>query len=219
MGLPGLRFGVFMDGNYLYRVSNFYKFDHSRGKRIAFNALVPYLVRKISEIEKMDEALVKCVEAHWFKGKMTMAQLYKKYPGEQERLRYMESERYVDDSLMYEGITQHNFPLRMHPNGEIEEKGIDVWLAAETLELNQLKHMDVICLVACDSDFVPLVKKITSAGTKVYLMSWDMVTTNGIETRTSQMLINESHVYLPMHEMIDSRDNRTREMTDGLFLK
>jgi len=219
MPLQTMRFGVFMDGNYLYRVSNYYKFDHSRGKRIAFNSLIPFLTRKMAELEVLDERMVHCVESHWFKGKMTMNQLFKKYPEAADRLRYMESERYVDDSLMYEGITQHNFPLRMHPNGEIEEKGIDVWLANEALELAYLKKLDAVALVACDSDFVSLVRKINGMGTKVYLISWDMTNSAGNETRTSQALINECHVYLPMHEIIDSRDTRTRELADTLFLK
>ncbi|MFY8034872.1 MAG: NYN domain-containing protein, partial [Flexibacteraceae bacterium] len=207
-----IRFAVFLDGNFLYRVSNFYKFDHPRGKRIAFNGILPFLTRKIADTERVEEKLVHSVESHWFKGRMTMNQLYKKYPVEQDRLRYLESERYVDDALMFEGITQHSFPLRMNQLGEIEEKGIDVWLANEALELTYLKKFDVVALVACDSDFVSLVRKLNGMGTKVYLISWDMTSTNGNETRTSQALINECHEYLPMHEIIDSRDSKNRDM-------
>jgi uncharacterized LabA/DUF88 family protein len=210
------RFAVFMDGNYLYKVSNFYKFEHFRHQRISFEGLISFLKKQVAEREKVDETLCHCVDSHWFKGKMTMPQVVKRYSNELERLRFLEGERYVDDALMFEGITQHVFPVKMDTNGDIEEKGIDVWLANEALELSYLKRFDVVALVACDTDFVPLIRKLNALGVRVMLISWDLVSkTHTI--RTSQQLIDECAYYIPMHELIDSRDTKMREIVDRVF--
>ncbi len=77
--------------------------------------------------------------------------------------------------------------------------------------------IDVLALVACDSDYVPLVRKLNSIGTRVMLMAWDF-NTDRSETRTSQALINECSYPTMMHEVIDNRANARDPVIDGLFV-
>jgi cold shock CspA family protein len=93
-------------------------------------------------------------------------------------------------------------------DGVRQEKGIDVWIAVEALELTYTKRFDVVVLIASDSDFVPLVRKMNALGSRVMILSWtfDYTGENGQRyiTRTSQDLLDEASYPLPMHELIDA---------------
>lgn len=98
-----------------------------------------------------------------------------------------------------------------------KEVGIDVWLALEAYDLAVHKKFDVLALVACDGDYVPLVRKLNSIGTRVVLLAWDFKTERS-ETRTSQLLINECSYPIMMHEEIDNRARQRDPIIDGLFV-
>jgi cold shock CspA family protein len=108
----------------------------------------------------------------------------------------------------------------MGPHGE---KGIDVWLALEAFELAMYKRFDVLVLIACDGDFVPLVRKLNTLGTRVMLLGWDFTVSepgrDDRETRTSQNLIDEVTYPVLMHQVIDDRANHRDALISGLFLK
>jgi uncharacterized LabA/DUF88 family protein len=211
------RMAIFLDGSYLYRVSTFYKFDHGVRKRISFDGLINYLRKRVAKIEEIDESLCLVTENHWFKGKLSMPQIRTKYPDDTERLRFMEGERSVDDALMFRGITQHTFPVKVDTDGYIEEKGIDVWLANEALQLAYRKAAEIVVLVASDTDFVPLVRKLSGMGIRTLLVGWDVQNAQGLSLRTSQYLINECAYYLPLHEYIDSKDATIRKEVEEIF--
>ncbi len=57
----------------------------------------------------------------------------------------------------------------------LAEKGLDVWFALETYEMTLLKRYDVTVLVACDRDYLPLVRKLNALGGAVMVLGWDFV--------------------------------------------
>jgi cold shock CspA family protein len=77
-------------------------------------------------------------------------------------------------------------------------------------------------LVACDGDFLPLVRKLNTLGTRVMLLGWDFKYTdrNGREreTKTAQFLLDESSYPLMMHQIIDDRSLRNDPIINGLFI-
>ena len=79
--------------------------------------------------------------------------------------------------------------LPLGPEGA--EKGIDVWLALEAFELTIYRRYDVSVLLACDCDFLPLVRKLNTIGTRVMFLGWDFSyvdrNSQDRETRTSQV--------------------------------
>ena len=117
------------------------------------------------------------------------------------------NDRVFDDILMSEGVITHYLPLRTR-SGKKEEKGIDVWLALEAFEQTFYKRFDVLVLITSDGDYVPLIRKLNSIGTKVMVISWDFEYTDDmgrdIVTRTSQDLIQEVTYPVPMHEIINN---------------
>jgi cold shock CspA family protein len=121
----------------------------------------------------------------------------------------VQSERIFEDILMRENIITHYLPLRNGPNNTLQEKGIDVWLALEAFEMTMYKHFDIIVLVVCDGDYVPLVRKLNTLGTHVMLISWDFdyySESGRLETtRTSQQQLEEVYHPVYMSQVIEGK--------------
>jgi uncharacterized LabA/DUF88 family protein/cold shock CspA family protein len=206
-----VRIGIFYDGYYFYRVSNYYKYEHSRKARISISGLHEFIRSEIARLTGLeDKRFCQIIDAHYFKGRS-----YAKDMGEKAL-----SERVFDDILMRENIVSHYLPLRYSSDSNaMQEKGIDVWLALEAYELAIYKKFDVLVLVAGDGDYVPLVRKLTTLGTQVMLISWDFSYYNedGIitETRTSRQLQEEVFYPMPMHDYITKNGS---EIINNLFV-
>ncbi|MFM8331993.1 MAG: NYN domain-containing protein [Candidatus Methylumidiphilus sp.] len=203
------RIGVFYDGNYFFHVSNYYQYQHARKARISIDGLHEFIRHQAAEVEGEDVKYCQIVDAHYFRGR-PRAQ-------EAEARGLLLRERQFDDILMREGVITHYLPLG--PDGE---KGIDVWLALETYELAIYKRFDVIVLIACDGDFLPLVRKLNALGTRVMLLGWGFsyIDQSGKdrETRTAQVLLEEVTYPVLMHQIIDDRSRKGDPRIDQLFV-
>ncbi|MDR0780420.1 MAG: NYN domain-containing protein [Pseudomonadales bacterium] len=204
------RIGVFYDGNYFFHVSNYYAFNHQRKARIDVSGLHNYIRRKVAENERSDEKYCQIVDAHYFRGRLRAQ--------DADERDLLLKERAFDDILSREGVTTHYLPL-----GPFGEKGIDVWLALEAYELSIYKRFDVVVLIAGDGDFVPLVRKLNTIGTRMMLLAWDFKFTNANnvehETKTAQTLIEEVTYPVLMHQVIDDRSLRNDPIINGLFVR
>ncbi|MBK7874008.1 MAG: NYN domain-containing protein [Saprospiraceae bacterium] len=209
------RIGVFYDGNYFLHVSNYYNYDHPRKKRLSIAGLHEFIRGQIAQDEDTDVRLCQIVDAHYFRGRLNAQEA-------SQRGNVLYYDRVFDDILMSEGVTTHYLPLRNF-GGRREEKGIDVWLALEAFELAIYKKFDVLALIASDGDYVPLVRKLNTLGTRVMVMSWDFeyTTPTGqmLVTRTSQDLLEEVSYPVPMHEIIDNRLKRNDALINNLFVQ
>jgi uncharacterized LabA/DUF88 family protein/cold shock CspA family protein len=208
------RIGVFYDGNYFLHVSNFYNYSHERKSRISIDGLHRFIRSQVAQHENTDERLCQIVDAHYFRGRLNASDASK-----QGNTLY--NDRVFDDILSSEGVTTHYLPVRNY-GGIRHEKGIDVLLALEAFELAMYKEFNVIVLIASDGDYVPLVRKLNSLGTRVMVLSWDFDYTNDynkqMTTRTSQELLEEVSYPIAMHEIIDNRLKRNDPMVGNLFV-
>ena len=131
-------------------------------------------------------------------------------------------DRLFDDILMSEGVVTHYLPVKTY-QGYRQEKGIDVWLALEAFELAQYKKFDVVVLITSDGDYVPLIRKLNTLGSRIMVLSWDFEFLNeqGEKqvTRTSQDLIEEVSYPISMHAIIDDRSRRNDTIIQNLFVK
>lgn len=197
------RIGVFYDGNYFLHVSNYYAYHHERRSRISIAGLHEFVRQHIADEEDKDFALCQIVDAHYFRGRLSAQEA----SNEGNRLYY---DRLFDDILMMEGVTTHYLPVRT-VQGYRQERGIDVWMALEAFELTLHKQFDVVVLIASDSDFVPLVRKLHTLGVRVMLLTWDYEFYDEEGRRrstvTSQYLIEEATYPLAMHTIIDKEDD------------
>lgn len=203
------RIGIFYDGNYFLHVSNFYRFNHPRQARISMSGLHHFIRQEVSKAESADPRYCQVVDAHYFRGRLSA--------DEANQRNQLYGDRLFDDSLIREGIVAHHLPL-----SQGGEKGIDVWLALEAFELAIYKRFDVVVLVAGDGDFLPLVRKLNTLGTRVMLTGWDFkyVDDKSVthETRMSQFLLDEVTYPVMMHQVIDDRSRKDDQLVNGLFV-
>ncbi len=203
------RIGIFYDGNFFFHVSNFYHYHHERRARVSIGGLHAFVRQQVADCENTDPRYCQIVDAHYFRGRLRAAD------ADDRDLLY--KERVFDDVLVREGVTTHYLPLTREG-----EKGIDVWLALEAFELAIYKRFDVIVLVVCDGDFLPLVRKLNTLGTRVMVLGWDFryVGPNNVEreTRTAQILLDEVTYPIMMHPIIEDRARQRDALISGLFV-
>jgi uncharacterized LabA/DUF88 family protein/cold shock CspA family protein len=208
------RIGVFYDGNHFYHVSNYYHYNHPRRARISISGLHEFIRNEVAKAESTNVRNCQIVDAHYFRGRLRAQ--------EAELRGALYRERIFDEVLMREGVVTHYLPLTQSAGRVIGEKGIDVWLALEAYELAIYKRFDVSVLVAGDGDFLPLVRKLNTLGTRVMLIAWDFkyIDQNGEprETRTSQLLLDEVTYPMMMHQIIDDRSLRNDPVVNSLFV-
>ncbi|SEQ95890.1 NYN domain-containing protein [Neolewinella agarilytica] len=208
------KIGVFYDGNYFLHVSNYYNYDHSRRARVSIAGLHRFIEARVGNaIGQPGNARI--VDSHYFRGRLNAAEA-------QQRGSVLYYDRVFDDILMSSGVTTHYSPLRT-THGRRGEKGIDVWLALEAFESAMLRQLDVVVLIASDSDYVPLVRKLHGLGCKVLVMGWDFefTTDNGTRmiTRTSQELLEAASYPVLMNDLIDSPvSSGEKDLIDGIFV-
>ena len=199
--LDVLRIGIFYDGYYFYKISNYYKYEHERKSRISISGLHEFIRGEVAKLTQLDIRRCQIIDAHYFKGRSSARDLGEK----------VQSERIFEDILMRENIVSHYLPIRYTENFGAQEKGIDVWLALEAYELAIYKHFDILVLIAGDGDYVPLVRKLHTLGTQVMLICWDFSyhNENGdiVETKTSRHLLSEVFFPVQMQQRIEQNNN------------
>jgi uncharacterized LabA/DUF88 family protein/cold shock CspA family protein len=192
-----VRIGIFYDGYYFYKVSNYYKYEHAKKARISISGLHTFIRSEAAKISGTDIKQCQIIDAHYFKGRSSAKNLGDK----------VQSERAFEDILMRENIVTHYLPLRFGQDNTMHEKGIDVWLALEAYEMALYKKFDIVALVVSDGDYVPLVRKLATIGVHVMLISWDFdyynEEGNVEQTRTSQQLIEEVYHPVPMYKITE----------------
>ncbi len=227
--------GVFYDGNYFNHVSTYYKYSHPRHARLSIAGLHRFIRAQIAgkEVEPVKAARsthasggrrsllddtdrmrhCQIVEAHYFRGRLAALEAAAKDS--------LLNERLFEDVLMKEGVITHSLPLVRRRDHSLTEKGLDVWFALEAYELTLLKRYDVTVLVACDRDYLPLVRKLNALGVAVMVLGWDFTHTDemGVErqTVTSIDLLAEATYPLAMHEIIESAE-ADDAIINGLFV-
>jgi uncharacterized LabA/DUF88 family protein/cold shock CspA family protein len=209
------RIGVFYDGNYFLHVSNYYNYTHERKSRISISGLHQFVRDQVAKAEDTTVPLCQIVDAHYFRGRLNAHEA-------NQRGNQLFYDRLFDDILMSEGVVTHYLPVKTY-QGYRQEKGIDVWFALEAFELALYKKFDVVVLITADGDYVPLVRKLNTLGSRVMVLSWDFEYLNDqgerMVTRTSQDLLEEVSYPVSMHQEIDNRVRKNDTMIQNLFVK
>lgn len=205
-----LRIGIFYDGNYFYHVSNYYCYAHPKRSRLSIPGLHEFIKLMVSRCEKIDMRLCQIVDCHYFRGRLPAM--------EANARQILLNERIFDDILMREGVVTHYLPMQRGG-----EKGVDVSLALETLELTLFKRFNVVVLIASDGDYVPLARKLNALGTRVMVLGWDFeyMDDNGNlrNTNTAAALMNQVSYPIRMHQVIDGEEHVPGLNLDTLFVQ
>ncbi len=208
------RIGVFYDGGFFSHVSNYYCYEHQRKSRLSISGLHEFIRDAVAGAESVDKRYCQIVDSHYFRGRLSAT--------EARNRQVLMAERQWDDVLMRAGIVTHYLPVGQRDGRIIGEKGIDVWFALEAFELAIYKRFDVSVLIACDGDFIPLVRKLNTLGTRVMLLGWDYsfvdAEGNSKKTVTSIQLLDEVTYPILMHTVIDDKTRRHDPVVNNLFV-
>lgn len=202
------RIGIFYDGNYFSEVSHYYAYEHPRRARLSLDGLHDFIKTQVAQNERTDHRFCQIVDVHYFRGRFSTS--------EADASGKLLPDRRFEDVLVSAGVTTHFLPMvrRGAESGDQrwQEKGIDVWFALEAFERAIYKRFDVCVLIACDSDYIPLARKLNALGTRVMVLGWDVG-----KTRTSQGLLDEVPYPILVSSLIE--DKTKRDMVSNLFLE
>ncbi len=207
------RIAVFYDGSYFMRISQFFKYHHKRAQYISIDGFHDFIRNTVAHHETSGNvSLCQIVDSHFFRGRFSLLAA--------QKANTLDADRYQDQILMQAGVTTHFYPMNESTNPPVE-KGIDVWLALEAYDLAVHKRFDVLALVTGDQDHVPLIRKVSSLGTRVLLIGYEASYTdqNGrpVSTKTSSKLIDEATYTIMLNEVVDSKANKNDQYVEGLF--
>ncbi|MDR0457818.1 MAG: NYN domain-containing protein [Burkholderiaceae bacterium] len=209
------RIAVFFDGTFYSMVSSYYRHIHSRKLNLSFTGVHEFIRHCIAKQEQVDVNFCQIVESHFFRGRFSLNMAIERDS--------LTADRFVDQLLMNAGIVSHYYPMNENANPP-EEKGIDVWLALEAYDLAVHKRADVLVLFSGDQDFVPMVRKVNSTGTRVMLLTedvrWTDVHGQSRYINVSQRLSNESTYRVILSEEIEKpHPPEEAQIIDGLFVQ
>ena len=208
------RIGVFYDGNFLLHASNYYNYIHPVKRRLSLGGLHNFIRHRVAEEEGIEPSKCQIAQAHYFRGRLNAAEAA-------QRGNQLYNDRVFDDILMSEGIQPHYLPLR-NLQGKKEERGIDVWLSLEAYELAMTGRIDTVVLIVSDTDYTPLMRKLTGLGLRIMLLSWEFeyVNDDGVKmvTKTSHELLSLATYPVAMHDVINYGVQQNKPLISEMFV-
>jgi uncharacterized LabA/DUF88 family protein len=147
------RIGVFYDGCYFTYARNYF---YHRGKLgwlefRPFHAFVETFIRN----REQGYNHYRVVYAAWFQGI---------FSSNKAEMRQLKNERNLLHDLMHAGIEPKYMPMPL--TGQ-SEKGSDVALAVDAMQIGLAGKIDIAVLVTGDADFVPLARALMKEGIRV----------------------------------------------------
>ena len=208
------RIGAFYDGNFLLHASNYYNYIHPVKRRLSLGGLHNFIRHRVAEEEGIEPSKCQIAQAHYFRGRLNAAEAA-------QRGNQLYNDRVFDDILMSEGIQPHYLPLR-NLQGKKEERGIDVWLSLEAYELAMTGRIDTVVLIVSDTDYTPLMRKLTGLGLRIMLLSWEFeyVNDDGVKmvTKTSHELLSLATYPVAMHDVINYGVQQNNPLISEMFV-
>ena len=208
------RIGVFYDGNFLLHASNYYNYIHPVKRRLSLGGLHNFIRHRVAEEEGIEPSKCQIAQAHYFRGRLNAAEAA-------QRGNQLYNDRVFDDILVSEGIQPHYLPLR-NLQGKKEERGIDVWLSLEAYELAMTGRIDTVVLIVSDTDYTPLMRKLTGLGLRIMLLSWEFeyVNDDGVKmvTKTSHELLSLATYPVAMHDVINYGVQQNNPLISEMFV-
>lgn len=196
-----VRIAIFYDGSYFQQVTNHYRYSHEIGRRIDLGGLHDFVRWRVAKLEDYPKAMCQIVAAHYFRGRFTLSDLEDKAerddnPGFVED--FLRGERVFDQLMAQHNITPHYLRVDTRQDPP-REKGVDVAMALEALDVAVTRKLDWVVLMTPDADYLPLVRKLAAIGTRVMLLGFEFPG----RVIVSKALIAEVADAIAMHQAIE----------------
>jgi uncharacterized LabA/DUF88 family protein len=188
-----LRIGVFYDGTFFVKAQNYFW-----GNKYGWLSFQEFhkLLESFARTKEQGHSAYKVVYSAWFQG------LHKESLAPEEKLR-LDRKRHSD--LLHAGIEPKNVPMSETQG----EKGIDVYMAVETLQVGLDDKIDMAVLVTGDGDFVPLVRALMKNGVRVLVAYFEYEDTTSDKVNKSfanERLVNSANYCLNINALEHDRE-------------
>ena len=194
------RIGVFYDGSYFDIGRRHLYGDFGWLQFKPFHKLIVNCIRE----KEPNYAQHHIVYAAWFQG---IGQ------SDQADEKQLKDDRRLCHDLMHAGIESKFMPMAQSASNE---KGVDVALAIDAIQLALDGKIDVAVLVTGDGDFVPLVRALTKHAVRVMAAHFDYGDGQPKDFANPRLL-NACNYFLNINRV--ATDKHYRQLFNGLFTK
>ena len=200
------RIGAFYDGSFFAYAQRYYYHERDLGW-LRFQPIHAFIESFLAQKEQ-GYASYKVVYAAWHQGLFTS----KKATPEQLKL---DRDRHHD--LMHAGIEPKYLPMSQTQG----EKGTDVALAVDALQVGLGGKIDIAVLVSGDGDFVPLVRALNKQGVRVLGVYFKFKTKDGKESFINERLLSVINYAVDINSLENDKDYKQafkslfRKSTEG----
>jgi uncharacterized LabA/DUF88 family protein len=196
------RIGVFYDGSFFAYAQRYFYRDRELGW-LRFQPLHTFFESFLAQKEQ-GYSSYKVVYAAWHQG------LFTSKNATEEQLR---TERNRHHDLMHAGIEPKDLPMSQ----TLGEKGTDVALAVDALQVGLGGKIDIAVLVTGDGDFVPLVRALNKQGVRVLGAYFEFEGKDGKKSFMNDRLLSVVNYAVDINALED--DKEYKQSFKSLFRK
>lgn len=196
------RIGVFYDGSYFTYARRHFYFDRKMG----WLDFRPFhgLLENYTRAKEQGYTHYRVVYGAWFQGMFGVAQADE---------RQLKTDRMLYQDLMHAGIEPKFMPM---PQSGSSEKGADVALAIDAMQVGLGGLIDIAVLVTGDGDFVPLVRALMKQGVRV-MAAYFEYEEGEHRSFINERLLNVCNYSMNVNDM--EKDKDFKAIFKGLFRK
>ena len=187
------RLGVFYDGSFFSYAQNYYYHERQLGW-LRFPELHRFLEKYIG-LREQGFASYKVVYAAWHQG------LFTAKDATADQLK-RDRDRYHD--MMHAGVDPKYLPMSQKHG----EKGVDVALAVDALQVGLGQKIDVAVLVTGDGDFVPLVRALNKQGVRVLAAYFAFEKEDGSKSFINDRLLTAANYAVDINALGSSKEHK-----------
>ena len=197
MNTHAISIGLFIDGGYYAKIDK--SLMQTLAMRIDVTQLIQYIRTKVAEDCGIDKNRCHITESHFFRGR------YRASDANAKNLLF--SERHFEDTLIANDVIFHYKHLR-EIDGNVIEKGIDVWYALEAYELAAIRKFDYVVLITGDADHEMLIRKLKAMKINVILLTGNFDSSTGI----SRLLKEEATLHIDIAEQMAENPELAKQL-------
>jgi len=188
------RLGVFYDGSFFSYAQNYYYHERQVGW-LRFPEFHLFLEKWIGLREQGFFASYKVVYAAWHQGLFT---------SKDATLDQLKRDRNRHHDLMHAGVEPKYLPMSQTQG----EKGVDVALAVDALQVGLGRMIDVAVLVTGDGDFVPLVRALNKQGVRVLAAYFAFESKDGSKSFINERLVAAANYAVDIDALGSSKEHK-----------
>ena len=196
------RIGVFYDGSFFAYARRYYYQERDLGwlRYLPLHAFIEAFIAQ----KEQGYASYRVVYAAWHQG------LFTSKKATPEQLRF---DRNQHHDLMHAGVEPRYLPMSQTQG----EKGIDVALAVDALQVGLDGKIDIAVLVTGYGDFVPLVRALNKQGVRVLDVYFEFQTKDGKKSFINERLLSVVNYAVDVNAL--ENDKEYKQAFKSLFRK